>query len=211
LRFDRPDDLRRIMASLEEWGTEFLLVDSFRRMHGGNENAAEVVSDLFHALDQIRTELGCGIVITDHTRKRTGEAALDDPAETLRGSTDKRNMVDAHIGLDEHNDRLALTPTKTRHNRKPEPILLDVTGLDDEGDGPVFITYAGGVDKASDKVQDSILALLQDAAKSLPRGEIIGRVPYSKRSVSDGLAALKRRGMVLRTMDGKRAIYSLQG
>lgn len=209
LRFDNPTHIAALIASLKEWGTEFLFVDSFRRTHGGNENASETTSALFlDAFDRIRWESSCGLILTDHTRKKTGDKQLDDPAESMRGSTDKRNMADAHFGLEEHNDQLAFIPSKTRHNRKPQPIRLEITGLDDEDapDGPVCVLWKGMLDPASDAVQDEIWALLPGDKTMIARGEIIGRSRYAKRTVSDGLSALKKRERV-RTEKRKKEVF----
>ena len=212
VRLDRQEDLGQLMASLKTWGTEFVLLDSFRRVIRGDENSSGVVSDLFcSALDRIRSELGCGVILTDHTRKLTGERELDAAGEALRGSTDKRNLTDAHIGVEAREERIAWIPTKTRHGKLPEPLLLELQGLEDGQDGPVKVIYIGTVDKASDKVQDALTALLVDAPESsLFRGEILGRCRYSERAVDQALTAMKNRGKVERRKDGKQVRYTLR-
>ncbi len=214
VRLDRSDDLRRLVASLKEWRSEFFFLDSLRRTFAGNENDSAVVSDLFvNALDPLRTNLGCGVILTDHVRKITGERDLDAADVALRGSTDKRNLCDAHFGVGLREERLAFTPTKTRHSRLPEPILLELTGLgeDEPQDGPVTVSYAGALDRASDRVQDAILALLEEAGSAgLLRGEILGRLQYSPRAATEGLGALKRRGRVTPRAEGKQSRYYLQ-
>ena len=116
-----------------------------------------------------------------------------------------------HVGVERRNGRLAFQPTKSRHHREFDPVLLELTGLDEDGhDGPVCVTYAGAVDLASDRVQDAIIAILEAADGDLvPRGEIIGRCNYSTRTVTDGLAALFRRGKVRKEKPGKETFYAL--
>jgi hypothetical protein len=215
LQLDDPKSLGRLIASLGEWRTEFLIVDSFRRATTARENTSEDISAVFtQALDPLRVELGCGIILTDHTRKVTGEPDLDAPDQALRGSLDKRNRADAHFGLERRQERLALIPTKTRHSALPAPFLLELTGLepDAEDNGPVRVEYAGNVDRASDRVQDSIVALLEEAAGSgLLRGEIIGRSGYSERAADGALGALRKRGRIERRKDGKQMRYFLTG
>jgi AAA domain-containing protein len=213
LRLDDRSSVRRLIASLRAWGTDFLLIDSFRRCHAGDDNKSEVVSALFlDALDAIRTELDCGCVLTDHTRKPTGESDLDSPDLALRGSTDKRNMADWHVGIEVRQEHIAFIPTKTRHSRLPAPFLLELAGLadDDQGDGPVTVKYAGALDTASDRVQDACIALLDEAGDGgLLRGEIIGRCGYSARAATDALSALKMRRRVYPQKEGKQARYTL--
>jgi hypothetical protein len=209
-RLDDPRDLARILASLRAWGTDFLLVDSFRRAFRGDALKSETINAMFcDALDHIRLEVGCGTLLSDHHRKLTGEAGLDTPDQALFGSVDKRNMVDLHVGIDAREDRLAFVPTKVRHGRPPEAFLLELDGLsEDDETGPVSITYAGAVDRASDRVQDSIIALLSGEIEK-SRGELIARAGYSKRSVSDALRALKGRDKVAIRKAGKHVFYRL--
>ena len=211
IRLDVEADLSALLSSIETWGADFVFIDSFRRAFAGDETRAEEVSGLFvHALDRIRTETGAGSLLVDHTRKKSGDPMLDDPGEALRGSADKRNMVDCHLGLEQRQERLALLPSKTRHSRLPGGLLLEMAGLEEDADvlGPVTITCAGSLELASDAVQDAVLALLRDAGEAgLLRGDLIGRCGYSKRSVADGLAALKGRSRVRSAKDGRQARY----
>jgi hypothetical protein len=215
LRLDVSEDVRRLSASLKTWGSKFLLVDSLRRAFAGDENSSSDVSDLFvSALDPLRSDLSCGVILTDHTRKATGERDLDSADVALRGSTDKRNLCDAHFGIERREERLAFLPTKTRHSRQPEPILLEIAGLSEGAaeDGPVAVRYVGALDRASDRVQDAVVARLEEAgAAGMLRGEIIGRVSSSKRAVAAALAELKRRRRVTSVREGKEARYALSG
>jgi hypothetical protein len=213
LRLDDAQDVSRLRTNLLAWGTEFLVVDSLRRTVSGDLNRAEVTSALFvNTLDPIRLETGVGIILTDHTRKATGEKELDAADQALIGSVDKRNMADAHFGVERRQERLAFVPTKTRHARLPEPILLELRGLtgDQDDEGPVSVVGVGNVDRASDKVQDSIVALLTEAGSNgLLRGEILGRAGYSERAVDDALGALRKRGRACREKAGKQMRYYL--
>ena len=213
VRLDSAPDVDRLVASLEAWGTHFVVIDSMSRCFAGDENSSRDISALFTgALDRIRIETSAGVIVIDHVRKRSGERDLDQADQMLRGSTDKINLCDSHIGVERRQERLAVFPTKTRHSRTPDPFLVRLEGLDedDPDDGPVSVTYLGGLDRASDAVQDVIVALLTDAREpGLLRGELIGRCHYSKRSVTDGLTALKRRGRVRVEREGKNARYRL--
>lgn len=210
IRLDRPDDLRRLIVTLRAWGTEVLILDSFRRLFAGDENKSEIVSGLFvNALDQIRNALNCAVIITDHTRKRTGEPDLDAVDQALRGSTDKRNMADAHVGVEPLDEGLSFVPTKTRHSRLPDPVRLEIGGLDADSSerDPVWVGYVGPLDRTSDRVQDAVLAVLADEEDGLLRRDIVERVPFSLRSVEAALSALVRRDKIVRRKEGKASRY----
>jgi len=213
LRFDRPEDVRRLIASIRDWRTDFVVLDSFRRLHAGDENRSETVSGLFlDAFDRLRSETGAGVIIVDHTRKPTGEKELDGAETMLRGSTNKRNMVDWHAGIEAREEHLAFIPTKTRHSKLPDRFKLELAGLGDDAplDGPVALRYVGDLDKASDKVQDAIVALLQDAGvEGLLRGELVGRSGYSQRATDEALRTLKGRTRIRPTPEGKQVRFRL--
>jgi hypothetical protein len=212
LRFDHEHGIRRLLASLREWKTDFLIVDSFRRLHGGDENKSEIISSLFlEGFDRLRSETGAGVLAVDHERKPTGDKGLDGPETALRGSGDKRNMVDWHVGVEARKEHLAVIPTKTRHSRLPGPFRVVFSGLG-EGDpeyGPVAVQYLGDLDPISDKVQDAILGLLDDAGDAgLLRELIIEHSNYGDRSVDKALQGLRGRGLVERKGEGRKARYT---
>jgi replicative DNA helicase len=211
LRLDRPAEVRRLMNVIESERLELLVVDSLRRMVSGDTNKGEVTSALFvEVLDPIRLETGCGFVIVSHTRKRTGETDLDAPDEAMAGSADLRNMADAHIGVEAREDRLCITPTKTRHALLPEPFLVALSGLEGEDGVPVSVRHLGNADRASDAVQDAMLVLLRGAGDTgMLRGELIGRSHYSERSVGLALGQLVRRRMATKRTEGKQTRYTL--
>ncbi len=214
IRLDDPEGFARLRASLEAWRTAFVFIDSWRRSHGGDDNRDAVTSRLFvECYDPLRLDLGCGALVVDHVRKRTGEAELDSADQALRGSTDKRNLVDMHAGVEERNGDLVFEPTKTRHHLKPEPIRLRLAGLEDEdAAGPVSVTFVGALDPASDRVQDALLALLEERPdETIPRGELIGRTRYSERAVGAGLRELIRRQVARKEQRGREVFYGLRG
>ena len=211
VRLDKPEDVERLTASIKAWQAEIVIVDSMRRTHAGDENSSTDTSNLFlGALDPIRGDCGCAVILTDHIRKRTGEKELDSPDQSLRGSTDKYNLADLVVGAERRDDRIAIFPSKGRHRGAPlQPFLVKFSGFmaDDPEDGPVNAVYAGPLDTASDAAQDGLLNIL--SPEWTPRGEIIGRSGHSERTVSSALSALKSRGKVERKQEGKAAFYRL--
>lgn len=212
LRLDDAAAVRRLLRFVESHGVEFLLIDSIRRAFTGDENTSGVISGLFSTALEPLKAAGCGLVLVDHTRKASGDRLLNSPEEMLRGSGDKRAMTDAHVGMERRDGRLTWQATKTRHGRLPEPVLLALDGLDGDDDGPVAVRVIGGLDRASDRVQEAILAVLEsEGADGVLRGEILRRVHYSKRAVAEGLSALHGRGRIAKMQEGKHVRYRATG
>jgi len=210
LRLDDQAALARLLGLVGEQRIDLLVVDTLRRAFAGDENASAWSSALFRdALDPLRAT-GCAVLLLAHVRKKTGDADLDDPAQALRGSSDLLAMLDLHVGVEKRADGLAWIPTKLRHARLAEPLLLELHGLGDDEDAPVAITCRRGLDRASDAAQDAVVALL--GSGELPRGEIIGRLSqFSDRGIDRALTSLKRRGVVTRRTVGRLASYALAG
>ncbi len=218
VRLDSPTHLDRLLRLVRAEGVEWLLVDSFRRATGGDENASGDTSSLFVSALVPLKDAGCGAILLDHVRKLAGDAALDAPEERLRGSGDKRALADCHVGVERRDERVAWIPTKTRHARLPAPCLLMLDGLDegDPDDGPVGVRVVGGLDRASDAVQDAVLAALDehgrpgDRGPELRRGEIVGACSssgYSRRAIDAALAALRNRGRLASRREGREVVY----
>lgn len=213
LHLDDNCDMGRLAAGIRTWNSDLLVVDSFRRAFRGDENSSQGCSEFFSRhLDPLRLETGCGVLFIDHNRKPTGDRDLDASEVALRGSSDKRNLADAHFGVEKREEHIAFVPSKTRHARLPDPILLRIEGLeeDSEDGDAVVVVCLGKLDRASDRVQDAIIELLQAAGEhGMHRGEIIGQCNYSERSISEALRALKNRGLVSSQRDGRTARYCI--
>ncbi len=136
-----PPDAARLLSWVEERDVELLVVDSFRRAFVGDENDSQATNRFFRVFLEPMKRAGVAVVLIDHIRKRSGDRTLDTAGEMLRGSGDKRNLADVHIGL-ERRDRkspvdgdisLLWVPTKVRHARTSPPVPLVLT-IDDESE-----------------------------------------------------------------------------
>ena len=211
-RLNNREDMARIEESLLRWGTKFLFVDSYRRFNSGDENESTANNALYELLDTLRFRTGCGFVVIDHHRKRSGDKELDTADQALRGSGAKRDMLDNHIAISNYNDNILFEPEKGRHGKKQVPIVLSIEGLtDDYRDvGPVYFRFVGHKDKASDKVQDALLALLTELDREVSKAEAANRTGYSISAVEKAGRELKKRGLVNSRIGEKtQAFYAL--
>lgn len=78
------DNLRRFVG---QHNLELLILDPFSRFHASDENAAKEVGEVLGAIDSIRHETGCAIVLVHHVRK-SGDPGKDQGGlDSVRGSS----------------------------------------------------------------------------------------------------------------------------
>ena len=87
------DVLRREVEAFEP---EVLILDSFRRVFGGDENSSEQVAQAIETLSKVRNDYSLEIVVLHHLRKDAGGSEW---ADSVRGSGDLFGGVDALLGL----------------------------------------------------------------------------------------------------------------
>lgn len=86
-------DMTRLVIEqeIQRYDPGLVIFDSLTRVHSANENDASEMSRVFARFSALRKQYGCTIVLIDHLRKK---GLINDEAEMLRGSTDKRNWPD---------------------------------------------------------------------------------------------------------------------
>lgn len=87
------NDLSRKLIEREIGNVQpgLVIFDSLTRLHSANENDAGEMARVFARFSALRREFNCAVVLIDHLRKKS---LIDDEAEMLRGSTEKRAWPD---------------------------------------------------------------------------------------------------------------------
>lgn len=91
LKIDAQKTERIIQEEIERYQPGVVIFDSLTRVHSANENDASEMAQVFARFSTLRRLYGCTVVLIDHLRKK---GLINDEAEMLRGSTDKRNWPD---------------------------------------------------------------------------------------------------------------------
>lgn len=91
LKIDADATRLAIEEEVSRYQPGLVIFDSLTRVHSANENDAGEMSRVFARFSALRRQYGCAVVLIDHLRKK---GLINDDAEMLRGSTDKRNWPD---------------------------------------------------------------------------------------------------------------------
>jgi hypothetical protein len=151
---DRP---RQILDQLiQENRPGLVIFDSLTRVHGANENDAGQMADVFANFEQLRREYECTIILIDHLRKK---GLINDQAEMLRGSTEKRAWPDT-ILFAEPAERGALTIThiKSRFSERQADFSVAIS-VDNEA-GSATVRHQGATPSQNQAKADDVIAAI---------------------------------------------------
>ncbi|MGI8475443.1 MAG: AAA family ATPase [Thermomicrobiales bacterium] len=119
----------QIDAYLRMFNPVLLILDSLTRCHRADENDAGAMADLGAILRRMALDHNVAIVLIDHTRK---PGVVNDPGSRLRGSTEKRNMLDTALDFQapKPDEPLVVTMTKRRWAEPVAPFAVRIVGGD---------------------------------------------------------------------------------
>jgi hypothetical protein len=112
------------MGKARELGTGLIVFDSFTRFNEGDENASGDMSKLMDYYRQI-ADAGFAVLILHHNRKEFAGQS-NNPAQSMRGSSDILASADCHIavGRTGQSEFVKLSQTKNRDMWEPVPFEL---------------------------------------------------------------------------------------
>ena len=123
LHLDNDYDIREIEKLISENDINLLVVDTYRRAIGFDENSAGDVSFLFvNTLRPLVEKHNLSIVLIHHDKKGTQGDEMDD----IRGSSDLSNYADFILKNERKGKRLILKQLKCRNAPEIEPIEVSV-------------------------------------------------------------------------------------
>jgi hypothetical protein len=165
LRVEPGSGADRLDAFLTRRRPGFVIGDSLTRFHGANENSASEMAEVFYNVKAFMRDYACSFAFLDHTRKK---GLLNDPAEMLRGTTEKRNWCDNVLAVepDEADPaRSIVTVTKQRYG--VQDWSFAVRREIDNDAKTAAVVYAGEAMKAPASKANDIIAAIHDLQHQL--------------------------------------------
>lgn len=195
---------------IEELRPAVVIIDSLVRVHRGDENSAQAMSQVFATLSQIRQQFGCAFVLTHHLRKRAQLNWLNTLDQRMRGSSDISAYADSVLGLEQIDNRLILRQFKNRDGDLARPLALAIEDTDEDSTRLVVVAE---VDEEADKrkqarevVREMLIngdCLREDLVASAKEAGI------SERTLADALADLVKSGEVSKGKIGRKTTYAI--
>jgi hypothetical protein len=200
LHINRPEDLRRLRATVEQQQPALVVLEPFVRIARVDENSASEVSAVLGELRAIQREFKTAILLAHHMRK----SASGHKGYQLRGSGDFAAWHDSAHYLSGSPDDLALH-IEHRSAPAPDPLRLRLM----TGESPrleIIGTAAPTAAVTDDPVQAAILDFLATASRPVSTAELRDVLRARKQTVTDALAELERSGRIARLDGGWSAV-----
>lgn len=145
--------------------------DSLVRIHGGEENSATAMAEVFHAIRRF-TKVGINVLITHHNRKE--KEGAESSAQSMRGSSDILAAIDCHLALKRDKHNLTLTQDKLRIAEEHHPVELEAVTNNDS----VSFEFVGLLQPPESKSEQQTAAILEmlDRPGSLNQKELVEKL-----------------------------------
>lgn len=215
LKLDKLGDICAIEKVIEDYKPNLLIVDTYRRAVGYDENDAGEVSKLFvDTLRPIVEKYNMSILLIHHNRKSSksngnngDEDSGGDEMDELRGSSDLANYADIILKIERKSERsLLLKQLKNRNAREEKPIQIS---CEFDGEDSVKLKYEGEFIPKSSAQRCAELLILWFSKnrikhfKTKEAEEIAFRSGIKERNFAYGIKELQDRGIIEKTTKGE--------
>jgi len=136
LKIDTAEGREKLREAIKKTEASLVIIDSFVRIHSGEENSATDMSKVTEALSRMARELNCAIVPAHHARKKS--LASNEPGQRLRGTSEIKAALDVHLFVTKcKNGAIRIEHEKARFGKTLEPMLVQ---LQEDAEGRIQLT-----------------------------------------------------------------------
>lgn len=219
IKIDKLGGITAIEQILEEHKPKLLIIDTYRRAVGFDENDAGKVSELFvDILRPIVEKNDVSIILIHHNRKSSGGSGESvDEMDELRGSSDLANYADIIIKLERKSQKLIIKQLKNRNAEEfPAFSILTNFCVDDNGEVNHLKFIYEGEQKKETQIEKCIENLMiwftQDNIKRFRTHnakEIAFRKGIKETNFKNALVEMTDRGIIKKTYHGLYEVINL--
>ncbi len=200
------NSLASVVSFVKDKKIKLVIIDSLIRIHTRNENEAVEMNKVFERLAEIQ-HVGATVLYLHHLRKSTHQDT--NPMDRLRGSVDISARLDSLLAVENENNFIKVIHGKSRYIQAVPSFLMQFSV--DKKDLAHF-DYVKELEEGQLEgiaCEDEIRGMLR--AGTITRESIVEqlRPRHAERSVDRALKALVISQDIVRNLDGKKAMYSL--
>ena len=213
LKFDSPSSMTALEKVIQEFKPKIVIVDSYRRFVGFDENDAGKVSSLFtDILRPLSEKYGVSWILVHHLRKgMAGRNPIDDMDE-IRGSSDLANYADTILIVQRNRgaeNNFILKQAKCRYKQEMAPKAINI----DWGEDILTMDCVGDAEENIYAVEVCANMIMKWAAEtektSFNRMEALDAMKSQKQSKPTVERALRMLLDNQKLIKPKRGIYEL--
>ncbi len=156
-----------IIKISEKHSIGLIIFDSLVRIHNANENDAVEMAEVFGHFKELNKH-GLTVLVTHHNRKKG--IFKEDPAQSLRGSSDISASVECHLALDRKRSENSITVIQAKNRLAEEAKPFSLTVISDEEN--FRFEYSEEVDEKGIKKEDE-QNLFLEALKNLGQTSLL--------------------------------------
>lgn len=135
VRVDNPAHMDQILKVIKEHDIRIVIIDTFVRVHGQDENDNSRMSSLYRSFKQIK-QTGCSILALHHNRKMGTESGV--AHEQMRGAGDIAAQADTVFNISKKDNVYTMRATKNRHCEESRYLNVSWT-IATDGDSTVML------------------------------------------------------------------------
>jgi hypothetical protein len=202
-----------LASVMEECRPALLIIDSLTHLlpEGVKDTDNSAMAEVLGKLRRIAEQYSCCVLVIHHFRKRANDGD-NRPLARVRGATAIVDTADLVLAASRTRDGLIrVEVVKSYWPDAAQPFVCDWQSGEHGG---TQLVYAGQAEPEKivkiDEAREIILAALEAGPQTRERLDAACALSdIAKRTVSDALKALQNEDRVRRTMDHKRAVFSL--
>jgi hypothetical protein len=189
---DNEKTVATILREAQEKSIKLVVLDSLVNVHDQDENDAGGMSRVFQGIKQFLAA-DISVIFIHHHRKQSGYGP-NNPAQSLRGSSNILAEVDSHISVERKpdSDVLILRHNKSRHAEPLASIEIKIVKNDATPRAPTGFEFVGTLDekkKKAEEAADAVKMFLRDGVASRQQIlEALKRGQYGEKAVDDGIS-----------------------
>jgi len=127
---DTPHGLMEVMNHLREMeeSPSIIVIDTLHRFLSGDENRAQDTRAMLQSCAALMDEFSCSVMLVHHT------GVAQDAQRRARGSSAWKGALDIEVSVTKgKNDTIEVRCTKSKDDREPSPVWIDLAGIDVPG------------------------------------------------------------------------------
>jgi hypothetical protein len=213
LKLDSKDGIDYLSYYLLKHPSALIIVDTFRRVVGVDENDAQEVNNALMLLKTVAEQHGASFVLLHHMRKGFSNKNNDDLADEMRGSSEMANIADSIIAFERNKKdpkTVIMRHQKSRIGVEHDPCRLELIDTEDT----VQIQYVGTFEelenlpeKAAKDIMEWILTENLKKFKTIEATEKLQSSGFNKKTVGRALKLLVDTHKLTKPSKG---LYSVQ-
>jgi RecA-family ATPase len=128
LMLDNPREVNNLIRCLKRWGSEFVILDVFNKLHVQDENDNTKVRAVMNQIDRIQAETGAQICVLHHWNKGDANQSL---TRRIRGAGAIAGFAEwiAGIELEDEKSQIRTIRFETKVGEYVKPISFQITDL----------------------------------------------------------------------------------